>query len=138
MKVLFICTANSCRSQMAEAWAHSLFPTGWTVLSGGLLTYPISDNTRGAMSEVGLDMAGQETKTFDQFDLDSFDLVVTLSNEASRYLPRLADPGRHLRRPVTDPMSATGAPEEIQAAFRLGRDRIKQIVQDILAGHPHI
>ena len=138
MKVLFICTANSCRSQMAEAWARRLFPAGWTVLSGGLLTYPISDNTRGAMSEVGLDMAGQETKTFDQFDLDSFDLVVTLSNESGRYLPRLADPGRHLRRPVSDPMSATGSSEEIQAAFRLGRDRIKQIVQDILAGHPHI
>ena len=138
MKVLFICTANSCRSQMAEAWARKLFPTAWTVLSGGLLTYPISDNTRGAMSEVGLDMAGQKTKTFDQFDLDSFDLVVTLSNEAGRYLPRLADPGRHLRRPVSDPMSATGSTEEIQAAFRVGRDRIKQIVQDILVDHPLI
>ena len=54
------------------------------------------------------------------------------------FLPRLADPGRHLRRPVSDPMSATGSSEEIQAAFRVGRDRIKQIVQDILAGHPHI
>ncbi len=132
MRVLFICTANSCRSQMAEAWAHKLFPADWTVLSGGLLTYPISDNTRGAMAEVGLDMAGQKTKTFDQFDLDSFDLVVTLSNEAGRYLPSLADPGRHLRRPVTDPMSATGSIEEVQAAFRRGRDRIKVIVQDII------
>ncbi|MCK9996783.1 MAG: arsenate reductase ArsC [Candidatus Krumholzibacteria bacterium] len=132
MRVLFICTANSCRSQMAEAWAHKLFPADWTVLSGGLLTYPISDNTRGAMAEVGLDMAGQKTKTFDQFDLDSFDLVVTLSNEASRYLPRLADPERHLRRPVSDPMSATGSTEEIQTAFRRGRDLIKMIVQDIL------
>lgn len=132
MKVLFICTANSCRSQMAEAWARKLFPAGWTVLSGGLLTYPISDKTRGAMAEVGLDMDGQETKTFDQFDLDSFDLVVTLSNESGRYLPRLADPGRHLRRPVSDPMSATGLPEEIQAAFRVGRDRIKLIVENII------
>jgi len=138
VKVLFICTANSCRSQMAEAWAHKLFPSGWTVLSGGLLTYPISDNTRSAMAEVGLDMAGQKTKTFDQFDLDTFDLVVTLSNEAGRYLPSLADPGRHLHRPVTDPMSASGSPEEIQAAFFLGRDRIKQIVQDIVTGQFYI
>jgi arsenate reductase len=138
VRVLFLCTANSCRSQMAEAWAHKLFPAGWTVLSGGLLTYPISDNTRGAMAEVGLDMAGQKTKTFDQFDLDSFDLVVTLSNEAGRYLPSLADPKRHLRRPVTDPMSATGSSEEIQAAFRKGRDGIKLIVQDVIANSSHI
>jgi len=138
VRVLFICTANSCRSQMAEAWAHKLFPAEWTVLSGGLLTYPISDNTRGAMAEVGLDMAGQKTKTFDQFDLDSFDLVVTLSNEAGRYLPSLADPKCHLRRPVTDPMSATGSSEEILDAFREGRDRIKLIVQDIITDGSHI
>ena len=138
MRVLFICTANSCRSQMAEAWAHKLFPAEWTALSGGLLTYPISDNTRGAMAEVGLDMAGQKTKTFDQFDLDSFDVVVTLSNEAGRYLPSLADPKRHLRRPVTDPMSATGSTEEVLAAFREGREQIKLIVQDVITNSSHI
>ena len=138
MRVLFICTANSCRSQMAEAWAHKLFPAGWSALSGGLLTYPISEKTRGAMAEVGLDMAGQKTKTFDQFDLDSFDLVVTFSNEAGRYLPSLAHPERHLRRPVTDPMSATGSSEDILDAFREGRDRIKLIVQDIIVNSSHI
>lgn len=135
MKVLFICTANSCRSQMAEAWARHLFPAGWEVCSGGLLTYRITEKTRGVMAEVGLDMAGQDTKLFDVFDLDSFDLVVTLSKEAGQYLPPLAVPERHLRRPVTDPMSATGTPEEIQAAFQLGRDRIKQIVLDIISAH---
>lgn len=135
MKVLFICTANSCRSQMAEAWARHLFPAGWEVSSGGLLTYRITEKTRGVMAEVGLDMAGQDTKMFDVFDLDSFDLVVTLSKEAGQYLPGLAVPERHVRRPVTDPMSATGAPEEIKAAFQLGRDRIKQIVLDIISDH---
>jgi len=134
VKVIFICTANSCRSQMAEAWARRLFPNTWTVHSGGLLTYPITDETRGAMAEVGLDMVGQKTKTFDRFDLDSFDLVVTLSKEAGGYLPSLADPKRHLRRPVVDPMSAKGTTEEIQEAFRAGRDRIKGIVEDIVSG----
>jgi len=134
VNILFICTANSCRSQMAEAWAGRLFPAGWTVSSGGLLTFPITENTRRAMAEVGLDMEGQKTKTFDKFDLDSFDLVVTLSNEAGRYLPALATPERHLRRPITDPMSSKGSSEEVQAAFRLGRERIKGIVED-LVGH---
>jgi arsenate reductase len=135
MKILFICTANSCRSQMAEAWARHLFPAGWEVSSGGLLTYRITEKTRRAMAEVGLDMAGQDTKTFDRFDLNSFDLVVTLSKEAGLYLPGLAASERHLRRPVTDPMSATGEPEEIEAAFRTGRDLIRQIVLDIISDH---
>ena len=136
MKVLFICTANSCRSQMAEAWARRLFPAGWIVHSGGLLTYPITGDTRRAMAEVGLDMAGQQSKTFDQFDLDVFDLVVTLSTEAGRYMPGLDDPARLMHRPIEDPMSSTGSPEEIQAAFRLGRDRIKRIVEGIVTGYP--
>jgi arsenate reductase len=135
VRVLFVCTANSCRSQMAEAWAGHLFPAGWEVRSGGLLTYRITDKTRRAMAEVGLDMAGQEPKTFDKFNLDAFDLVVALSDEAGRYLPPLAVPGRLLKRPVPDPMAATGNEEEIQAAFRVGRDRIRQIVQDILDAH---
>lgn len=135
MKVLFICMANSCRSQMAEAWARRLFPDGWSVYSGGLLTYPITDETRKAMAEVGLDMAGQKTKTFDRFDLDSFDLIVTLSKTAGGYLPSLADPSRHRRRPVPDPMSARGTAQEVAAAFGEGRERIRQIVQEILQEH---
>jgi arsenate reductase len=119
---------------MAEAWARQLFPADWEVFSGGLLTYPITDKTRATMAEVGLDMAGQETKTFDRFDLDSFDLVVTLSKEVGRYLPSLADPRRHVRRPVKDPMSATGDPEEIRADFRRGRDEIRAIVAAVAAG----
>jgi len=120
---------------MAEAWARHLIPDSWSVQSGGLLTYPITDETARAMAEVGLDMAGQDTKTFDQFDLDSFDLVVTLSKTSGGYLPSLADPARHRRFPVPDPMSARGTTEEVEAAFREGRDRIKQIVQDIINDH---
>jgi arsenate reductase len=132
VKVIFICTANSCRSQMAEAWARHLFPPGWTVSSAGLLTYRITDNTRRAMADVGLDMAGQEPKTFDRFDLDDFDLVVTLSPEAGRFLPALRDPARHLHRPVDDPMGAAGTAAEVAAAFARGRDAIRAIVEQIV------
>jgi arsenate reductase len=133
MRVLFVCTANSCRSQMAEAWARRLFPTGWQVQSAGLLTYPISRRTRAVMEEVGLDMAGQAPKSIDEMELDSFDLVVTLGREAGQYLPALADPERHWRRPVADPMAAEGTPEEVRAAFRTGRDRVRAIVEEVVA-----
>jgi len=132
MRVLFICTANSCRSQMAEAWARHLYPADWEVCSAGLLIYRITEKTRRAMAEVGLDMEGQKPKTFDIFDLNSFDRVVTLSEEASRYLPALQHPDRHLKSPIADPMAASGTAEEIAAAFREGRDTIRDIVTSLL------
>ncbi len=134
MKVMFMCTANSCRSQMAEAWAGQLFPSDWTVKSCGLVTFRITSDTRRAMEEVGLDMADQSTQSLDQYDLDSFDLIVTLSPEAGQFLPALKNPDRHLACPVDDPMSATGSEDEIQQAFRTGRDKIHQIVQEVVDG----
>jgi len=132
VKVLFVCTANSCRSQMAEAWARHLFAPDWQVQSAGLLTYRISAKTRAVMAEVGLDMAGQEPKTIDQVDLDSFDLIVTLSHEAGQYLPELAHPERHRHHPVADPMSFQGTPAETRADFRRGRDQIRAIVAGLI------
>ncbi len=133
MKVLFVCTANSCRSQMAEAWAGKLFPQGWQAQSAGLLTYRITEKTRAVMTEIGLDMAGQKPKTFDKVDLDSFDLIITLSKEAGLYLPIPGDSDRHRRCPVDDPMSFSGTPEETRTDFRRGRDEIRDIVQGLVA-----
>jgi arsenate reductase len=133
VKVLFMCTANSCRSQMAEAWARQLFPGDWSVSSAGLVTFPITDRTRTAMAEVGLDMEGQRSKPLDGFDLDDFDLVVTLSRESGQFLPRLAHPERHWRRPVVDPMGLRGGDAELRAAFAEARDRIRDIVLEARA-----
>ena len=132
MNVLFVCTANSCRSQMAEAWARHLYPADWTVQSAGLLTYRITAKTRAIMAEVGLDMDGQRPKLIDEVDLDGIDVVVTLSEEATRYLPELPPHTRHLKRPIDDPMSATGDAETVRAAFRRGRDEVRAIVQSLL------
>ena len=135
MKVLFMCTANSCRSQMAEAWARKIFPDGWEVSSAGLITYPITDRTRATMSEAGVSMEGQRTKSIDGFDLDAFDLIVTLSRQSTLFLPALEHPERHMRRPMDDPMSATGSPDQIRAAFATGRDAIRDIVTGIVSEH---
>lgn len=135
MKVLFMCTANSCRSQMAEAWARALFPAGWEAASAGLITYPITDRTRAVMDEAGVSMEGQTTKSLDDFDLDDFDLVVTLSRQSTTFLPTLAHPERHLAHPIPDPMSAVGSPEEIRAAFLEGRDTVRDLVRDLVETH---
>ncbi len=132
MKVLFVCTANACRSQMAEAWARQLFPAGWEAASAGLLTSPVSRRADAVMQEVGSSLAGQRSKSIDELDLDAFDLVVTLSEEASRYLPSLRDPSRHWSRPFTDPMGATGTAEEVREAFRAGRERARAAVAEVV------
>jgi len=134
VKVLFVCTANSCRSQMAETWARQLFPAHWQVVSAGLVTYPITDRTRWVMEEAGLSMAGQASKTYDVFALDDFDLVITLSEEAGSFLPSLARPGRHVRCPLDDPMAFKGDAEGRRTAFRAGREAVRAIVEDVVAG----
>ncbi len=135
MKILFLCTANSCRSQMAEAWGRRLMPPDWEVRSAGLITYPIADETRAVMAEAGLDMAGQRSKTLDEFDLDVFDLVVTLSEEAAQFLPALKRPERHLARPLVDPMQAVGTFAEVLDVFRASRDEIRGLVAELAAAH---
>jgi arsenate reductase len=119
---------------MAEAWARHLFPRDWQIASAGLLTYPITESTRRVMREVGLDLVGQESKTLDRFDLQQFDLIVTLSEEAGRFLPTLERPERHLHRPLTDPMGVEGNPEERLLAFRTARDEIRDLVTGIGSG----
>ena len=133
MKVIFLCTANSCRSQMAEAWARELFPAKWEAASAGLVTYPITARTREAMAAAGVSMDEQKSKSLDSFDLDDFDLVVTLSDEAGRFLPALADPTRHLHAPLDDPMSFRGTDSEVAAAFATARDLIRNTVAAVVA-----
>lgn len=131
MKILFLCTANSCRSQMAEAWARHLLPPDWEIHSAGLLIYRITSKTREAMAEAGVDMTGQESKTLDNFNLNHFDLIISLSEEAGRFLPALARPETHVHHPVDDPMSATGSADEVRTAFRTARDLIRRLVERI-------
>ena len=133
MKILFMCTANSCRSQIAEAWASRLLPPDWEAQSAGLITYPIGELTRRVMAEVGLDMAGQRSKTYDELPLEQFDLIVTLSEEAGRFLPAAIPSHKHWRRPLEDPMAATGSDEEILEAFRTARDRLRDLVASMAA-----
>jgi len=134
VKVLFACTANACRSQMAEAWARQLFPAGWSVASCGLLPHTVSRRARWVMAEAGVPMEGQESKTFASLDLASFDLIVSLSEEAGRFLPLPGDSPRHVRLPIIDPMEAEGSPDEVRAAFRRCREQIRAIVADVVAG----
>jgi arsenate reductase len=133
MRILFVCTANACRSQMAEGWARQLAPSGWKVGSAGLVPYPVSRRAQAVMAEAGIDLAGHREKSLTEVRLGTWDVVVTLSDEAGRYLPRLRPAQRHLHRPVDDPMTSTGTPDEVRELFRIARDHIGDVVRAVLA-----
>jgi len=131
-KVLFLCTGNSCRSQMAEGWAKALAKNKWEVHSAG--TNPVGVNPRAVqvMAEAGVDISAQTSKPINLDLLNSVDLVVTLCGDAAESCPVTPPTVRRLHWPLADPAKATGAEEEILAAFRAVRDEIKNRMEELL------
>jgi arsenate reductase (thioredoxin) len=135
MKILLVCTANSCRSQMAESWARKLFPRKWEVHSAGLITSPISSKTKEAMKAKGLHMRSQRSKSIDDYNLNDFDHVLTFSKQAANFLPTLKHPERHIHFPVTDPTGSTGTPAQVKKAYAEARDLIGDILKKFVEDH---
>lgn len=132
-RVLFLCTGNSCRSQMAEGFAKAMAQGKWDVYSAG--TNPVGVNPRAvrAMAEVGIDISGQKSKPIDPEILNSADLVVTLCGDAYESCPITPPTVVRVHWPLEDPAGATGTEEEIMARFRAVRDEIKKRVAELLA-----
>lgn len=133
-RVLFVCTGNSCRSQMAEGLVRELLGGRWEPASAG--TAPegyVSPYAIQVMQELGIDIRGQRSKSVDEFRDADFDLVVTVCDEAAERCPSGlgSAPAVHLGFP--DPALATGSPEEILAVYREVRDAIKEYVPPLLA-----
>jgi 5'-methylthioadenosine phosphorylase len=121
--VLFLCTGNSARSQMAEGLARLLLPPDVPVHSAG--TQPVGVNPRAvaAMAEIGVDIAAQTSKLLATIDLKGLQLIVTLCDDAARSCPSV--PGVAAEHwGLEDPAAATGSDAEIAAKFRAIRDRI--------------
>ena len=131
IKVLFLCTGNSCRSQMAEGWARYLKPDVIEPYSAGVAPAGLSSRATTVMAEAGIDISEQRSKHIDDvMDID-FDYVVTLCDSASEYCPIFPGPAKIIHKAFEDPASAVGSQEEIMAAFRKARDRIKEFVETL-------
>ncbi|MGG1661294.1 arsenate reductase (thioredoxin) [Brevibacillus sp. NRS-1366] len=85
--IYFLCTGNSCRSQMAEAWGKKYLGTTWNVLSAGIEAHGVNPNAVRAMQEVGIDISDQSSDVIDPDLLNKADLVVTLCNHADAICP---------------------------------------------------
>lgn len=86
-KVLFLCTGNSCRSQMAEGWARTLHGDTWEAYSAGVETHGLNPLAVRVMAEVGVDISGHRSKRVDELGEVAFDLVVTVCDNAAERCP---------------------------------------------------
>jgi arsenate reductase (thioredoxin) len=131
--ILLVCTGNSCRSQMAEAFARRYGGDMLEVYSAGLEPSRINPRAIAVMAEKGISLDGQWSKGLDAVPTDGMDLVVTLCGDAEARCPLIH--GRLGRRhwPLPDPAKATGSDEQIMAAFRSVRDDIEVRVRELLA-----
>jgi arsenate reductase len=132
LHVLFLCTGNSCRSQLAEAIVNARLGDEWQAVSAG--TKPsgfVHPNALRALQEIDIEHQGR-SKHADEFRGASFDVVVTVCDAAAEECPVWLGPGKRVHLGFPDPAKATGTDEEVMSVFRQVRDDIAQQVPDLL------
>jgi arsenate reductase len=132
MNVLFLCTGNSCRSQMAEGWARERSKAGISSQSAGIEAHGKNPRAIEVMKEAGVDISAQESTVLDADTLAAADIVVTVCGHADEVCPALPSGTQKLHWPLADPARATGSEEEIMQQFRNCRDEIRARVDELL------
>ncbi len=133
-RVLFLCTGNSCRSQIAEAFLRKYAGDQFEVYSGGLNPKPVHPLTIQVMEEIGVDMSGQYSKPLTQFmGKVHFGYLITVCSDAEDTCPVFPGMGTRLHWPFDDPAAFEGTEEEKLAKFRTTRDQIEHKVLAWLA-----
>jgi len=133
MKVMFLCTGNSCRSQMAEGFARSLGRGRLEAYSAGLMAAGVHPRAIAVMREAGIDISGQRSKEIDPALLRTMDVIVTLCSNAEESCPWTPPEIKRLHWPVEDPVGTVGSEEEILREFRRARDEIRGRLEQYLS-----
>ncbi|UCE28209.1 MAG: arsenate reductase ArsC [Candidatus Coatesbacteria bacterium] len=123
--ILFVCTGNSCRSQMAEGLARFLGGSAVDAYSAGTNPIGIVERTHTVMGEIGVDISGQASDPLETYVGQPFDYVITLCGHAEAMCPTWTGSGERLHWPVADPYSVQGTEAGIMAAYRSARDTIR-------------
>ena len=131
--MLFLCTHNSARSQMAEGWLRHLAGDRFDVHSAGTEVTGVRPLAVRAMAEAGVDISGHESKSLDRYLGQPWDYVVTVCDQAAESCPVFPGRARRLHWSLPDPSKATGSQEERLAVYRRVRDRIRTSVEDLLS-----
>ncbi|WP_449244768.1 arsenate reductase ArsC [Desulfobacca acetoxidans] len=131
-KVLFLCTENSCRSQMAEGIINYYLSGEIQAFSAGVRASRVNPRAIQVMAEIGINISNQRSKSLDEFRDDRFDLAVTLCDQAQKECPIFLAADRLIHVGFPDPAQATGTEAEIMTEFRRVRDAIRQQMVPLL------
>lgn len=133
-QVLFLCTGNSCRSQMAEGFARALHADTFDVASAGIEKHGLNPDAVAVMAEVGVDLTGHRSKTLDELTSREFDLVVTVCGDAHESCPRFPGSTRVVHVGFEDPPRLArhaASREEALGHYRRVRDEIRAFIQQL-------
>ena len=128
-RVLFLCTHNSARSQMAEGLLRQLAGDRFEPFSAGTEATRVRPLAIRAMAELGIDISGQESKTLDRYLDEPFDAVITVCDDANEACPVFPGARARLHWSFPDPSKATGTEEEQLATYRRVRDAIRERIE---------
>jgi arsenate reductase len=131
-RILFLCTGNSCRSQMAAGWGKHLGHDSTEVESAGIEAHGKNPRAIAVMHEAGVDISGQESTRVTNAMIAHADIVVTVCGHADEHCPALPPDVQKIHWPLTDPAKATGTEDEILAQFRATRDEVRRRVADLI------
>jgi arsenate reductase len=126
LKVLFLCTENACRSQMAEGLVNHFLAGRVQAFSAGVAPKEVNPLANRAMAELGIDISRQRSKSVTEFEGQQFDLVITVCDSAREQCPFFPGAARMLHLGFLDPGRAPGSEEERMAVFRRVRDAMRQ------------
>ena len=132
VKVMFVCTGNSARSQMAEGFAKHLGGGRVEAHSAGVEPSRLHPVAVAVMREKGIDISGNRSKAFDWNLVRQMDVVVTVCGHANESCPVLPPEVKRLHWPLEDPAAATGTDAEILATFRRIRDQVESRIKELL------
>ena len=128
-RVLFLCTHNSARSQMAEGLLRDRAGERFEVMSAGTEATHVRPLAIRAMDEIGIDVSSQESKTLERYLAERFDYVITVCDEANEACPFFPGAKKRLHWSFKDPSQAEGSEEERLAVFRRVRDDIRERIE---------
>jgi arsenate reductase len=132
-RVLFLCTHNSARSQMAEGLLRALAGDRFEALSAGTEATHVRPLAIQTMAELGIDISGQHSKTLDRYLNEPFDLVITVCDQANEACPVFLGAKKRLHWSFPDPSKATGTEDQKLRVYRQVRDAIRtRIEQELL------
>ncbi len=132
VRVLFLCTHNSARSQMAEGWLRHLGGERFEAYSAGTEETLVRPLAIRAMAEVGVDISGQTSKTLERYIQQPWDVIITVCDQANELCPLFPGGKHRLHWSLPDPSKATGSEEEQLTAYRQVRDTLRGRIEGLI------